>query len=376
MNTPLNLLKRERTTLEQMLPGLDESLAKIPLMEMETSGNPSIDTFKQLGGTRLLVPSEFGGIGATPLQAVRIQRAIGSRSPSLAIATTMHHFSVASIVEMVNADPQRIPLLLGAIAQESLYLASGFAEGRTGTSILSSSMAVKRTPEGLVVNGSKKPCSLSASMDLLTAAVRVETDAGPEQFAIVTVPAGAPGLERRPFWRTSALAGAESDEVVLQDVFVPNEQVFILRPEDFVFMERSFLWFELLTTASYLGIASALLERVIVAKKGTPIERTVLGTEVESAMSALEGVAAEMMAGETGNDELARMLFVRFAVQQTIRRTTASAAELLGGMAFISSPEVACLITSAGALGFHPPSRLSISSSLDAYLAGQPLEMV
>jgi hypothetical protein len=35
--------------------------------------------------------------------AVRIQRAVGSRSPSLAVATTMHHFSVASLVELTAA---------------------------------------------------------------------------------------------------------------------------------------------------------------------------------------------------------------------------------------------------------------------------------
>jgi hypothetical protein len=79
-----------------------------------------------------------------------------------------------------------------------------------------------------------------------------------------------------------------------------------------------------------------------------------------------------MMTQAPGQDLLARSLFVRFAVQQAIERVTMQAAELLGGMTFVSSPEVAYLVAAARALAFHPPSRLSAAGPLDAYLAGAP----
>ena len=72
-----------------------------------------------------------------------------------------------------------------------------------------------------------------------------------------------------------------------------------------------------------------------------------------------------MMAGETDNDTLAQMLFVRYAAQAAIARTTALAGELLGGMAFIRSPEVGYLLAAAAALAFHPPSRLSLADAMD-----------
>jgi len=34
------------------------------------------------------------------LQALHIQRAVGSRAPSLGVATTMHHFSAATLIAM------------------------------------------------------------------------------------------------------------------------------------------------------------------------------------------------------------------------------------------------------------------------------------
>jgi alkylation response protein AidB-like acyl-CoA dehydrogenase len=342
-------------------------------MEMERPGNPALRLFREAGGPGLVIPAEHGGLGATPLDAIRVQRAIGSRSPSLAVATTMHHFSLATLVEMAAAPNASGTewLVLEGVARKKLYVASGFAEGRTGTGIFTSQFLVRRTPEGLILSGSKKPCSLSASMDLLTASVLLTDDAG-QRLAVVLVPSAAPGISVRPFWGSSVLSGAESDEVVLDEVFVSeNMLTYWGKPGQLdAVQQASFLWFELLITASYLGIASALVERVLAAARGTPVERVALAIETESAMTGLEGIAREMTV-EPEQDLLAKALLVRFAVQQAIERVTAHAAELLGGMAFVSSPDVACLFASARALAFHPPSRLSAAAGLVAHLSGE-----
>src|SRR5262249_14388772 len=94
----MKLLERERADLERYLPGLDGLLAETSSTELERPGSPGIKMFRDAGGPALVVPTEYQGLGADPLSAVRIQRALGSRSPSLAVATTMHHFSVASLV--------------------------------------------------------------------------------------------------------------------------------------------------------------------------------------------------------------------------------------------------------------------------------------
>ncbi len=368
----MNFLKPERAALESLLPGLDAALARMPLMEMERRGNPAIATFRSLGGPGLLIPTRLGGRGATPLQAVRAQRAVACRSPSLAVAATMHHFSVASVVEISPEEPGPEGQLLAAIAGGNLYVASGFAEGHTGASVLTSALQVRQGAGGLVLNGSKKPCSLSASMDLLAASVPLP---GGEGLAVAVIPADAPGLERHPFWHSPILAGAESDEVVFHDVPVAADSLFPAGGPGRVdaLQDRSFLWFELLISASYLGIASALAERVLSAGRGGAAERVTLAGELEGGMAALEGVARAMEGGGRGNDELARMLLVRYAVQGAIARATDLAVELLGGMAFIQSPEVSYLLAASRALAFHPPSRSASARRLDEYITGSPL---
>jgi alkylation response protein AidB-like acyl-CoA dehydrogenase len=374
----MQFLGAERRTLDRFLPGLDESLAAVPFLEMESPRSAAIGKFRDSGGPGLLIPRDYAGGGATPLEALQIQRAIGSRSPSLAIATTMHQFSVVTLVELCRQRSGPEALLLEAIARQNLLVASGFAEGRSSSGILAATMQARRTPTGFIVSGSKKPCSLTHSMDLLTASVMIEPEPGRQPaFAVLIIPAQSGGIERRPFWSSAVLAGAESDEVILKDVAVPEKLAWVAqdRGEMDPIQVCGFLWFELLIAASYLGMASALAERVIARARGHAVDRMMLGIELEGAMAALEGVARRMMAGETDVQVLGSMLFVRYAVERAVERASALAAELLGGMAFIQSAEISYLLAASRALAFHPPSRTSMAEPLAGYMAGEALRI-
>lgn len=374
----MTILRTERDCLERYLPGLDKLLADIPLGELEKPGSDTLATFRQLGGPALLVPEKFGGKGASLVDAVRIQRAIGSRSPSLAVATTMHHFSVASLVELTAAGEGFEWAMLTAIAENAWLLSSGFAEGKPTQHILSPTMRGVRVEGGLKVSGDKKPCSLTWSMDLMSASVAVvDPDAGPERMAIILIPATSAGIERKPFWNSWALAGAESDQVTLTDVFVPDALSFY--PDTGAVMdpiqERGFVWFELLIAASYLGAASALAERVILSGRGSADDRMMLAVELESAAAALEHVAAGVTDTDDNDALLARALYARFGVERAIERASMAAAAAAGGMAFVGSSDVAYLLAVGRALAFHPPSRGAASEPLARYLAGDPLTL-
>ena len=374
----MTILRTERDCLERYLPGLDKLLADIPLGELEKPGSDTLATFRQLGGPALLVPERFGGKGASLVDAVRIQRAIGSRSPSLAVATTMHHFSVASLVELTAAGEGFEWAMLTAIAENAWLLSSGFAEGKPTQHILSPTMRGVRVEGGLKVSGDKKPCSLTWSMDLMSASVAVvDPDGGPERMAIILIPATSAGIERKPFWNSWALAGAESDQVTLTDVFVPDALSFY--PDTGAVMdpiqERGFVWFELLIAASYLGAASALAERVILSGRGSADDRMMLAVELESAAAALEHVAAGVTDTDDNDALLARALYARFGVERAIERASMAAAAAAGGMAFVGSSDVAYLLAVGRALAFHPPSRGAASEPLARYLAGDPLTL-
>lgn len=374
----MNLLRDERDTLDSYIPGLDTYLSEIPLLELEKPGSGALQKFRELGGPALLVPAEYDGKGASMLEAVRIQRAVGSRSPSLAVATTMHHFSVASLVELTAAGNGFEWAMLMAISENSWLLSSGFAEGRPGQHILAPTMRGVPADGGITVSGVKKPCSLTWSMNLMSASVAVADPAtGTDRIAVVLIPADSAGIERAPFWRSTALAAAESDQVTLNDVHVPEALIFY--PQDGEVMDpiqaRGFTWFELLISASYLGAATNLAERAIARGGGSEEDRASLAIELESVAAALERVASLATTASSNDALLARALYARFATERAVERVVMSAASVLGGMSFIQSPDIAYLLGTARALAFHPPSRAAAAGPIARYLADGPLAL-
>lgn len=373
----MNFLEREFELVESLTPGLLAQLEAIPFEQKESRGNPTLEIFRRAKGPSLIVPKEYGGMGTRPVDAVRFQRAIASKAPSLALATNMHHFTVALLIDFAATSPQIRHLLRNA-AENNLYLASGFAEGATAQSTLTPKMIAEPSETGYILTGSKKPCSLSHSMDILTASVGIPNEKGGYRFGVAIVPANSDGLTVRDFWASPVLAGSESDEVFLHEVFVARQNMFVPGDEvDYAAMQaKGFIWFQILTAGCYLGIGSALMLELIHSQKGTPEGRIEVACELEGAMAMLEGVGYAFQNGEQSDASVTRALFARYAIQQALMRVAADAAEMLGGIAFVSSEKMAHLIAAVRCLAFHPPSRLSVSPNLDKFLCGEPFKFV
>lgn len=375
----MEFLARERETLELYLPGLDATLAGMQLAELESPETRGIAAFREAGGLGLLVPEEHRGAGAGPFEGIQVQRAIGARSPSVAVAATMHHFSAATMLELWKIEHGLEWMLLQAMGQGQLMLASGFAEGVRGGGVLTPTMRGRREDGKLLISGTKKPCSLSRSMDLLTASVVIapQSGDGEEEFGVALVPANSPGMEVTPFWSSSILGGAESDAITLHDVEITEDQLVTMTRADAGELDRietaGFLWFTLLITASYVGMASALAERVLTEARTDTASKLVPAMELEAAMAALEGIASRLAGGDVSGDLLTRALLVRYSIQGAINRAVASSVEQLGGMAFIRSDDVNRFASASRALAFHPPGRLKNHAQLVDALAGQEL---
>ncbi|MCM6777120.1 acyl-CoA/acyl-ACP dehydrogenase [Nocardia sp. CDC159] len=368
-------LDEARAVCERRLPGLYSALADVPLPELEQPGNPGLELFRKFGGPGLVIPAAYGGCGVDPLEAVAVVRALASVAPSLSVATAMHHFSVATLFTL--ADSLRAAgtewAVLQGIADQNLLVASGFAEGRPGQGILSPTVTAAPVAGGYRISGSKRPCSMASSMDLLSASAAVPGRAEP---LMLLIPAAAEGISVHPFWSTPILAGAESEEVRLAEVFVDERLAVTAGVDAHGVLDElqtvGFLWFELLICACYLGMASALVERAFRAGRASRETLSDLGIRLESAALLLEPVARLLIEGRCDNAALAKTVLARFAVQDAIGEAAARAMAALGGMAFVTTPEVAYLATASRCLAFHPPTRAACGDALAESLSGAP----
>jgi alkylation response protein AidB-like acyl-CoA dehydrogenase len=374
-------LDEARDVCEQYHPGLCKALADFPLLEREAQGSSVIDLFRTHGGPGLLVPAEYSGCGVGPLEAVRVMRALSSLSPSLGAAVTMHHFTVSMLFSLTQAAGRLTPAqlsMLSRIAPENMLVASGWAEGRPGQNILNPAVTATPAEGGYVINGGKKPCSLSRSMDLLTASAALTGD-GDSALAVLLLPADSPGISVHPFWSSWVMAAAESDEVRLSDVYVPEELVIRTVPDDPHRIDdlqaAGFAWFEMLISSVYVGATSVLVERALARGRGSVTDRAGACVQVEAAAALVEGVARAVQDGLSGDEAVAAVLTARFAAQRLLASAADLAAELLGGIAFMQSSEMAYLTAAVRPLAYHPPSRSSTAEALVEYFSGRPLKL-
>jgi alkylation response protein AidB-like acyl-CoA dehydrogenase len=357
------------------------AIADIPLADREAPGGAVLGMFRKFGGPGLLVPAEYGGAGVDALTASRIVRALSSYSPSLGAAITMHHYTVATLFTLANTAGRLTSAQLGLLAEiapGNLIVASGWAEGKPGANIVIPAVTARETAGGYLVNGGKKPCSLSRSMDLLTASAAVPVNGTPT-LALLLIPASSPGITVHKFWLSNVLAGAESDEVRLTDVFVPADLVIHTEPagpdrlDDL--QTTGFAWFEMLATSVYVGATSALVEQALAGGRGSVTDRAQAAIQLESAVALVEGAAQALDQGLTGDAAVAAVLVARYAAQPALRAAADMAAELLGGIAFMRSPDVGYMVAAVRPLAFHPPSRTAMAQALVDYFAGQPLRL-
>ncbi|WP_078394728.1 acyl-CoA dehydrogenase family protein [Shouchella patagoniensis] len=364
-------LEKERQVFKQYFPNVDENLEQASLWEREMNSDGMIQLAKEFGVTSLMIPKEYGGKGANALDGIYIQRWIGSKSPSLAVSLMMHQFSVASLIEAAKRQPS-LQVVLKEIASNNLLLASAFAEG-IENNLYTPLVTARETEGGIVVNGTKKPCTNSRTMDLLTASVSLANG----ELAVITIPADTEGIRVNDFWDHWILKGTHTEEVVLENVFVPNECIYKAGPAESVdsTITNGLLWFELFMIATYIGVTSALVEKVNQATN-VPLEKVFdLMSEMEGTVSALEGLAFKFESQQYEESILQETLFVRNHIDRTLERVSTQATKVLGGLNYLTSKETSYLLLTCQLISFHPPSKKEVFQLFELYKRGTVQEI-
>lgn len=373
----MTYLDQSRDTVEALTPGLLAALTDIEFATREQAGSPALELFRRHRGGQLLLPREFGGLEADACTAIRFQVGLGRVAPSVAVGTTMHQYKVVMIERLLEGAARKH--MLEGFGEHKWLVASCGAESGYEKTMFKPSVEVEVLADAVRVTGVKRPCSLSASMDLLS--TMISGPAGTrfaDEILNVLIPAEDPGISRHPFWGSPIFAGAENGEVRFTNIVVPDAHIIrcgtAARPDPA--MRLCFVWFELLITAAYLGIASELVGRALERTKVSASLRARLASELELCGSALEGLGIQLGAGEVSEALLARTLQVRYAVQDAIERMSGGGFEALGGSEFQKDGEIAYRLAACRCLAFHPPQRDAMASSLIQYFAGAPLELV
>jgi acyl-CoA dehydrogenase len=173
------------------------------------------------------VPTELGGGGASYGELCQVLRELGRHCGATALALAMHTHLVGTMVWMWRQGAPVGPKLERIAAEQLVLVTSG------ATDWLDSSGTAVRVEGGYRVTARKTFNSGSPMGDLLlTSAVYDDAQAGTGGTVLhFALPLKSPGITVLDNWRTMGMRASGSNDIVLEDVFVPDEAVSARRPK-------------------------------------------------------------------------------------------------------------------------------------------------
>jgi alkylation response protein AidB-like acyl-CoA dehydrogenase len=318
------------------------------------------DNYRDLRERRVFsagVPAELGGGDASHAELAEMLRVLAHACGSTALALAMHTHQVAIPTWRWRHEGAAVePFLRRVAAEELILVTSG------GSDWLAGSGRADRVEGGYRVSGRKVFASGSPAGDLfMTMAVYDDPEAGPTvlQFPI---PLDAPGVTVLANWRTLGMRGTGSNDIVLEDVFVPEAVIGIRRPAG----RWSPAWHVVAAIALpliysvYVGVAEAARALALrqAAKRrqeaGTQEMVGAMDTELATARMALrqmlDAAASGHMAPETTND----VVIGRVVAGSAAIRTVELAMELAAGAGFFRGLGLERLFRDVQGARYHP----------------------
>jgi acyl-CoA dehydrogenase len=316
-----------------------------------------MDLVRDRGLLAMLVPAELGGGGATFGEACTVLTTLAHGCPATSLTLSMHMHLLAAQVWRHHRD---LPApVLPRVAAEGLVLVStGAADW------IDSSGVARRVEGGYRVTGRKMPASGAPAGAVVVTSARWEDAPDGPQVVHLSIPFSAAGVSVEETWDAMGMRGTGSHTVVLDDVFVPDAAVPLVRPAG----QWHPVWATVLgcalplIMATYVGVAEAAVARALALaarRAERPETAPAVGRMVGRLTTARDAVAALVRA----NDDLRFDPTIEHAAASLTRKGIAAAAaietvelamEVGGGQAFAVGGGIERLLRDVHAATYHP----------------------
>ncbi len=214
----------------------------------------ALDALRDAGLLAAAVPTELGGLGATPRELAELQRELAHHCGSTALATSMHQHVVCFTAWRYRRGMPGAEATLRRVADEGILLVS--TGGGDWTHPRGEAV---RVDGGFRVTAHKRFASQSTAGTVMsTMATYDDPDEGLRVLNLA-VPFASEGVRVLDNWDTLGMRGTASNDIVLEDVFVPEERVLANRPHGVIdppLQVIGSIAFPIIS-AAYLGVAEA-----------------------------------------------------------------------------------------------------------------------
>ncbi len=324
----------------------------------------AVENYAELKAHRFFsagVPTELGGGGASHPELSAVLRELARHCGSTALALSMHtHLLGTAVWRWRQGEP--VEPLLRRVAQDQIVLV-----GTGASDWVDSSGTAKKVEGGYRITGRKIFGSGSpAGTLLLTSAVYEDPEEGPTALHF-PVPIAAEGMTVLNNWRTLGMRATGSNDMLLENVFVPESEVWLRRPKGqwHVFFTIVAAISQPLIMSVYAGLAEAASDMALCiarkkSKRGLDPNLPYLLGEMENTLVTAQLAVQDLVdlcndyafepTVQTANDVMIRKTIAANACVQTVDK----ALEVAGGGAYFRSVGLERLLRDVHGSRYHP----------------------
>ena len=184
-----------------------------------------VDEMRRLGLFGLSIPEQFGGLGLTTEEEIRVVFELGQTSPAFrsAFGTNVGIGSQGLVMDGTEAQKNEY---LPKLASGEMISCFALTEPEAGSDAGSLRASAKRKGDGYVLNGTKRFITNAPEAGLFTVFARTnDAEPGSRGVSAFLIEAGTPGLTVGQIERKMGQQGAHIADVILEDCEVAAEAI-------------------------------------------------------------------------------------------------------------------------------------------------------
>ena len=313
----------------------------------EEEGRVPRDVLLKMGSIGMLglrVPERWGGLGLGPLASATFSEALGSSTFAGFDVTVLVHTDMAGPHLFNSGTPEQLERWMPGVLSGETILSIGVTEPDAGSDVAGIRTRAKKDGAGWRINGTKTFITNSVYGDLTIIAARTDLDSK-YGISMFLVPKGTEGFTvakklDKHGWRSS-----DTGELVLDDVWVPDDQLLGTPHRGFYETMRNFQNERMVLVGMGVGAAQAAIDLTLAytqdrkAFGGTLFDLGAIRQRMAMNQATIDAVRASMYhaawLGEQGIDNTKEMSGVKAFGAEAINQVMYDCVQFHGGMGYM-----------------------------------------
>lgn len=304
------------------------------------------DKAKEIGLFGFAIPEEYGGLGLSMSEEVRLAFELGYTSPAFRSMFGTNNGIGGQVILMAGTDEQK-QHYLPRIASGEYVTSFALTEPDAGSDPSTLTTTARRDGEQYVLNGSKRFITNAPIADLLMTFARTNPeDKSGRGISVFAVPRTSDGISFGPRDKKMGQSGAWTGEVFFDDVHVSKDTlVGSVEGEGYVTAMKALARGRLHIASICVGAATRLVDEMVAYAKtreqsGKAIGefQLVQGMIADSQMETYAGRAACIEAAkeyDAGTDRRMAPACAKYFCSEMVGRVADRAVQVFGGMGYM-----------------------------------------